>query len=79
MLLLVKLDALAPPGESRDGDIPGFSTQEWVDFSVRVGVALTGILLSSREMDTTIIDFVVDELERAETKFSEQHRTPQQR
>lgn len=74
VVLLRKLDALAPPGENRDGDIPGFNAQKWVDLNVRVGVALTGIVLSERESDITITDYVISELERTDEKLKREWR-----
>lgn len=60
------MDDLKPPGENRDGDIPGFTTAEWAALSVYVNLALIGIAPHDLKMDTTIVDHVISELERAE-------------
>jgi hypothetical protein len=66
--LLRTVDELSPPGISRDGGIPGFTTTEWAALSVKVNLALTGIAPHDLKMDTTIIDHLIGELERAEKK-----------
>src|SRR4051812_18395540 len=53
--LLRAVDELKPPGENRDGDIPGFTTAEWAALSVNVNLALIGLLPRNLKMDTTIV------------------------